>query len=170
MRLQCMWSSPLSQKSLDGSFPFPCPFPCPGPDPGNVLSHDRLRWVFGAPSGTGTGTGTGTNREAFFGLMTLDGPPDTDRDDEADLPLPTPLRPHNRHLDRQRQADIRRGRQGRDPGWVANHSGGLPGEFVGAPRLHPEGVLLPLRCCRQIPEREPADLRIEDLDGSARVE
>src|SRR5574341_1082302 len=56
--------SPLSQESLDGSFP------CSGPDPGNVLSHDRLRWVFGAPSGTGTGTGTGTNREAFFGLMT----------------------------------------------------------------------------------------------------
>ena len=64
-------ASLLSQKSLDGSFPFPCPFPCPGPDPGNVRSHDRLRWVFGAPSGTGTGTGTGTKSEAFFGLMAL---------------------------------------------------------------------------------------------------
>src|SRR3990172_2138543 len=66
-----LYPSPVSQKSLDGSFPFPCPFPCPGPDPGNVLSHDRLRWVFGAPSGTGTGTGTGTNSEAFIGLMAL---------------------------------------------------------------------------------------------------
>src|SRR3990172_6667879 len=65
-----LYPSPLSQKSLDGSFPFPCPFPCPGPDPGNVLSHDRLRWVFGAPSGTGTGTGTGTN--SSFGLITLE--------------------------------------------------------------------------------------------------
>jgi len=62
---------PLSQKSLDGSFPCPCPFPCHGPDPENVPSHDRLRWVFGAPSGTGTGTGTGTNSEASFGLITL---------------------------------------------------------------------------------------------------
>jgi hypothetical protein len=36
-------SSLLSQKSLDGSFPFPCPFPCPGPDPGSVVCHGRLR-------------------------------------------------------------------------------------------------------------------------------
>ncbi len=62
-------ASLLSQKSLDGSFPFPCP----GLDPGNVLYHDRLRWAFGVLSGTGTGTGTGTDSEAFLGLRPLVG-------------------------------------------------------------------------------------------------